>query len=173
MTYPGGQEPGKKYYFYRILGAVDNFIAIFFLFIMLLNFAAMGLNTMLLLPLFVSISILLYTNFTAVFARHIMVKGNYLRYRIKEWIKVNAYVTIIYAILVVLLITWSLTEGSAIKTLSENMDIPAGIIHQMMFVILCCMVLLAVHVVMTFRYLKQFNDHFRQPDDPGNDMPAA
>lgn len=162
------QHSGKKYLFYRLLGSIDNFIAIFFLFVMLLNFATMGFNTMLLLPLFVSVSILLYTNFAAVFARHVMVKGNFMRYKIKEWIKVNAYVTIIYAGLVMLVILWSLTEGTAIHTLSENLQIPVTVIHELLLVILVCMALLATHVIMTFRYIKQFGDHFRHPDDPTN-----
>lgn len=165
---PQTREPGKKYLFYRILGSIDNFIAIFFLFVMLLNFAAMGFNTALLLPLFISLSILLYTNFAAVFARHVMVKGNFLRHKIKEWIKVNAYVTIIYAVLVILLISWSLAEGGVIEKLSETVQVPGSTIHQLMFVIMFCMVLLAVHVVMTFRYLKQFQDHFREPGDGGS-----
>lgn len=165
---PNIQEPGKKYLFYRILGSIDNFIAIFFLFVMLLNFAAMGFNTALLLPLFISLSILLYTNFAAVFARHVMVKGNFLRYKIKEWIKVNAYVTIIYAILVIVLISWSLADGTVIEKLTETVQVPASTVHQLMVIILVCMLLLAVHVVMTFRYLKQFQDRFRRPGDEGN-----
>lgn len=162
------KSPAKKFLFYRILGSIDNFIAILFLFIMLLNFAAMGFNTMLLLPLFIAISILLYTNFSALFARHIMVRGNFLRYKIKDWIKVNAYVTIIYALLVILLTIWSLMEGSVVKNLSDTLQVPASMIHQLLFVILLCMALLAIHVIMTFRYLKVFNDYFRHPEDPGN-----
>lgn len=162
------QEPAKKYLFYRILGSIDNFIAILFLFAMLVNFATMGFNTMLLLPLFISISILLYTNFAAVFARHVMVKGNFLRYKIKDWIKVNAYVTIIYAIFILFAISWSLVEGKALKMISENMQVPEAIIHQLLFVIMFCMVLLAIHVIMTFRYIKQFNDHFILPGDRDN-----
>lgn len=170
MNDMNNQQQAKKYLFYRILGSIDNFIAILFLFAMLVNFATMGFNTMLLLPLFISVSILLYTNFAAVFARHVMVKGNYLRYKLKDWIKVNAYVTIIYAAFIFFAIGWALIEGEVLKTISKNMDIPLDIIYQFFYFVMFCMALLAIHVIMTFKYLKQFSSHFRLPGDSGNTL---
>lgn len=162
------KDPGKRYLFYRILGSVDNFIAILLLFGMLMNFAALGFSTMLLFPLFISISILLYTNFAAVFVRYVMVKGNFLRYKLKEWIKVNAYVTLIFSLFVIITFSYSLFEGKALNMVSENMQVPPHTLKQLMIGFMAGMVLLFIHVIMTLRYLKQFNHHFRNPEDTGN-----
>jgi hypothetical protein len=156
----------KRYLAYRILGNIDNFIAILFLFALLVNFAATGFNMSLLLPVFISFSILLYTNLTAVFARYVMVKGNFLRFKLKEWIKVNAYVTIIYASFVILIMTWGLLEKTSLQKVSSTMGVPENLLHNAIFILMACMVLLIVHVVLTFQYLKQFRDSFRDPEEP-------
>jgi hypothetical protein len=161
------EGPKKKMYLgYRILGTVDNVIAILFLFALLINFAAMGFNASLLLPVFISLSILLYTNLTAVFARYVMVRGLFLRYRLKDWIKVNAYVTIIYAAFVILVMLWALLEGTTLQRVSSSMGVPENLMHNAILILMGCMALLIIHVVLTFRYLKEFADSFKEQEPP-------
>jgi hypothetical protein len=154
----------KKYWAYRILGNIDNFIAILFLFAIMVNFAAMGFNLSLLLPVFISFSVLLYTNLSAVFARYVMVKGNFLRYRLKDWIKVNAYVTVIYAAFMICAMLWALIDNTSIQRISSTMDVPENLLQNAIYILMICMILLIIHVILTFHYLKEFNDHFRDPE---------
>lgn len=161
------ERPLNQYWPYRILGIIDNFIAILFLFMILVNFAAMGFNSTLLLYLFISLAVLIYTNLTAVFARHVMVRGNYIRMKIKDWIKVNAFVTILFAGITSATMVWALLNDAFIEKVISNYatEVPGDTLRSMLygiiFFLLICMVLLVVHVIMTFRYLRRFDDRFK------------
>lgn len=156
----------KKYLFYRILGSVDNLIAILILFSILIFFAAMGFNPKLLLVVFMALCMLLYTNLTAVFARYVMVKGNFLRYRLKDWIKVNAVVTILFAGIVTGILTWRLVDQDMLHEVSAMSQVPERFLKASMLTLMGCMALLGIHVIMTFRYLRQFSHHFKDQEPP-------
>lgn len=158
------EQKQKQYWTYRIIGSIDNFIAILFLFGIIVSFTAAGFNPKLLFSLFIWLSVLLYTNLSAVFARHVMAKGNSLRYKLKEWIKVNAFVTIIYAIIVIGVICFGLIEKSYIEQISKATSVPVFMLHNVIFIFIGCMLLLIIHVLLTFRYLKQFDDRFVDTD---------
>jgi len=160
------QEIKKQFWGYRLLGIIDTFIAVLFLFVVLINFAVMGFSTSLLLPVFISLSVLLYVNLATVFARYVMVKGGYIRYRLKDWIKVNAYVTLTYAILVIILISWKLNDAHFLKEVSTAVNVPVSLLVNVCIFFVVCMALLALHVLLTLRYLRRFADHFRDPEIP-------
>lgn len=160
------QEIKKQFWGYRLLGIIDTFIAVLFLFVVLINFAVMGFSTSLLLPVFISLSVLLYVNLATVFARYVMVKGGYIRYRLKDWIKVNAYVTLTYAILVIILISWKLNDARFLKEVSTAVNVPVSLLVNVCIFFVVCMALLALHVLLTLRYLRRFADHFRDPEIP-------
>ncbi len=169
-------RPRKKYAFYRILGFIDNFLAIFFLFVVLMSFLASGLQPSLLLYLFVFLCILIYTNLTAVFARHVMARGQYLRARLKDWIKVNAIVTLLFSGIMIAALIYVLPNEQFFDKLTEMYAGVEGMTEEMMqqlvptlrmilgFLVIC-MFLFIVHVIMTFRYLRQFADRFRNETD--------
>ena len=171
--FPNSQQPPqKKYLLYRILGFVNNFIAIFFLFITIMSFAAVGFQSSLLLYLFIFLAILIYTNLTAVFARHVMVRGNYLRSRLKDWIKVNAFVALLFGVFMVASIVFVLVDQAFIQKITEMYAGMEGVtedmIRQMVPMIKgvviffgICMLMLVLHVILTFRYLKHFERYFR------------
>jgi hypothetical protein len=160
-------QPGNQYWPYRILGIIDNFIAVLFLFLVLINFAASGFQPSLLLYVFISLAVLIYTNLSAVFARHVMVRKNLLRPKLKDWIKVNAIVTILYACITLAMLIWLMMNGTQIQNVIDNYskEVPAEMmknaIHGAIYFFIVCMCLLIIHVIMTFRYLKQYKDHFR------------
>lgn len=158
------EAPRKGYWGYRLLGIIDTFIAILFLFAVLVNFAVMGFSPSLLLPIFISLSVLLYVNLATVFTRYVMIKGHFLRHRLKDWIKVNAYVTLIYAALVILVTAWMLTDTSLMEKISHKMSLPEPLLVNTSALLIVCMTLLFLHVLLTFRYLRQFAGHFRDEE---------
>lgn len=160
------QEIKKQYWGYRILGMIDTFIAILFLFVVLVNFGVMGFSTSLLLPIFISLSVLLYVNLATVFTRYVMLKGNFLRFKLREWIKVNAYVTLCYSVLVIILVAWKLNDLKFLEEVSKTVNVPVSLLVNVCIFFILCMALLAVHVLLTFRYLREFADHFRDPENP-------
>lgn len=178
-NHPQGQNPqntGKKYLFYRILGGINNFVAIFFLFLTLMSFAALGLQPSLLLYLFIFISILIYTNLTTVFARHVMVRGHYIRKRMKDWIKVNAIVALLFSGFMLVSIIFVLSNPSFVEKITElyaNMEgVTEEMIQQaipvvkgMLIFFVVCMASLTVHVILSLKYLKAFADRFKDEVD--------
>lgn len=173
MNQPDQQgEKKKQYLFYRILGYINNFIAIFFLFVTLMSFAVTGFNPSLLLYLFIFLSILIYTNLTAVFARHVMVKGHNLRSRLKDWIKVNAIVALLFGVFTLVAIVYMLVDQTFIQQITDMYSGIEGVTDEMirqqlpffkgvLIFFLICTLILVLHVIFTFRYLKRFEKYFR------------
>lgn len=161
-------RPG--YWFYRILGFIDNLIAFFFLFATLINFAAMGINPTLLLPLFIAISLLIYTNLSGIFARQVLVQGKPMKASLKDWIKVNGIVTLIYSIVLFIAMSTVLTNQSLIGELSKTIGYPVNMIRGVAIFMGVCALLLLLHVVQTLKYLKRFGASFQDPEqtDPSS-----
>ncbi len=171
-------QPKKKYLLYRILGGINNFIAIFFLFLTFMSFLAMGLQPSLLLYFFVFLSILIYTNLSTVFARHVMIKGNFLRRKLKDWIKVNAIVALLFGGFMVVSIAFVLSNQSFESKVTELYSNMEGVTDQMIQQAIpvakgiliffgICMISLIIHVILTFKYIKQFEAHFQdQTNNP-------
>lgn len=165
------QQPKKKYLFYRILGYINNFVAIFFLFLTLMSFAITGFQSSVLLYLFIFLAILIYTNLTAVFGRHVMVRGNNLRSKLKDWIKVNAIVALLFAGFMLASILFVFIDQSFVQKVTDmyaNMEGVTSEMAEQMVPMLkgvlvffgLCMLILIIHVILTFRYLKMFGNHF-------------
>lgn len=162
-------RPG--YWFYRILGFIDNLIAFFFLFATLINFAAMGVNPTLLLPLFIAISLLIYTNLAGIFARQVLVQGKTMKASLKDWIKVNGIVTLIYSIVLLMAMGTVLASQSLIGQLSKTIDYPVNMIRGVAVFMVVCSVLLLVHVLQTLKYLKRFGASFQDPEQSDASFP--
>lgn len=156
-------KPG--YWFYRILGFIDNLIAFFFLFATLINFAAMGFSPALLLPLFIAVSLLIYTNLSAIFARQVLLQDKPMKASLKDWIKVNGIVTLIYAIVLFIAMSAVLANPSLIGELSKTIDYPVNMIRGVAIFMVVCAVLLLIHVLQTLKYLKRFAEAFRDSDE--------
>jgi hypothetical protein len=149
------------YWPYRLLSIFDNFIAVLFLFSVMVNFGAVGFYPPLLLPLFIALSILVYTNLSAVFARQVLQSRRPLRSKLKDWIKVNAYVTLVYAVFQFVVISVALISGTLIEKVSDTFGLPAGTLRGMMIFLMLCSAGFVVHVIMTLRYLKQYRSFFQ------------
>jgi len=165
-------QPKKKYLFYRILGFVNNFVAVFFLFVTLMSFAAAGFQSSILLYLFIFLAILIYTNLTTVFARHVMVKGNHMRNKLKDWIRVNAIVALLFGGFMIISILYVLLDQTFVQRVVDFYSGMEGVTEDMIQQMIptvkaiivgfgVCMLVLIVHVFMTFRYLRQFKDYFK------------
>ncbi|GAA4304105.1 hypothetical protein [Compostibacter hankyongensis] len=148
---------------YRILGIFNNFIAVLFLFGVMVNFGIAGFQPSLLLPLFIAFSILLYTNLSVVFARQVLQARKYLRTRLKDWIRVNAYVTLIYSVFQFLLLLVVLTGSNVLETMGERLGMSVGTVRGVALFCMASSVLLGVHVVLSFRYLRRYGAYFQDP----------
>ncbi len=80
---------------YRILGILTSLLAYLFLAVMASLFFSAGFNPEILMPLFISICLVIYSSLSRLFFTMVIVQGKPLRLRLRDWIKANAIVSII------------------------------------------------------------------------------
>ncbi|MHB1922397.1 MAG: hypothetical protein ACYCOO_09195 [Chitinophagaceae bacterium] len=155
----------KGYYVYRILGVLNNLIAILFLFSVIANISVMGFFSSILVPLFLSVCLLIYTNLTMVFAKRVLAGHQSLKVKWMDWIRVNAYVTIGYAaILLLSMSTFLFNQQLSMKVMqmlrAQNSKITLLQLQEVAGFLLVCALSLIVHVLFTFWYLKTYQSYF-------------
>ena len=159
----------KGYFIYRILGALNNIIAILFLFSVIANLSAMGFFSSLLIPLFLSVCLLIYTNLTMVFARRVLAQQLPLKTKWLDWIRVNAYVTIGYAAILLFSMSAFLFNHQVSAAVVQISKFPFAQLQKVAEFLLVCAISLIIHVFFTFRYLKIYRSFFNEDATPQND----
>lgn len=160
-------EPGSKYLFYRILGSINNLIAIVFLVNAGTSIFMAGINPTLILILFVVVALLIYTNLSLVFGRIVLKNNETMPLKLKDWIKVNAYVGIAFSVFMILLmlltflsLTFIPSSKEIINKLAVMNHVTISFIIGILIFMLCCAITFLIHIILTFKYLKRYKDHF-------------
>lgn len=154
-------------YLLVIIAGILGFAVLFALLLALANPA-------LLLSVFIAVAVVLYTFSSFVF----LIKGvdgkQKLRSRMKDFIKVNAYVSIVFAVMniiqavsVILTPTILNDAMSQIASMQQSpTPLPAGtvlkVVKGMIWFLLVYGILLSVHIQITFRLMKQHASVFEQ-----------
>jgi hypothetical protein len=81
---------------YRLIGIVVSLFSYLFLFAGIAGLLKIGLDGIVLLVLFISASMVIYSILTNMFSRLVLMLGQPMRHALKDWIKVNTYVTLIF-----------------------------------------------------------------------------
>ncbi len=158
----------RKHTFYRFLSIALLPVAIFFVLgavIMLLP--ALG-NPPMLLPVFVLACVAIYIFSSLRFLNNGILRAQPCKPGLKDWIKVNAIVTIIFSILgllqAVLVSTNPSLMGEALDKSLQIQGNPQGISKEtlmkmmktMMYVFMVIFAMLFIHVMITFNLLKKY-----------------
>lgn len=150
-------------YFLFPFVAIIGFTCLFMLIIALSNPAA-------LLPLFVMACIVIYTVSSFIFLQKGIKNAKPCKQSLKDWIKVNAYVAMLLAGLMLIesiglfanpnLLRTGLEEAMRLQQQSLPPQITFGIMLKAMKIILICMsifsTVLIIHILLTFKLLKTF-----------------
>ncbi len=168
----------KKHTFYKIISYILLPVAALFgLFTLMLLFVAIA-NPPMLLPLFVVACVVIYVITSFKFLNRGIIRNNECKPGLKDWIKVNGYVAIVFATLMLIqtiaavqqpdLMSKALDETMAMQ---PNQQISKGMLMKMvtgiMYFFGVISVLLLIHIFSTFRLLKQYNHLFRySTNDP-------
>lgn len=150
------------YKIYRIMGIVISFVTSLFLFSSILNFFIVGFQPALLLPLFIMIALTIYASLSNVFGREVILGGRHIRPGIKDYIKVNAYVGLVYGGLQMISLVVLLFSRDLINQFFKSYPVSPSIFYGMMIFGFCFSTLLIIHILLTLRYLKRFGEYFRQ-----------
>ncbi|MEP6512750.1 MAG: hypothetical protein ABJA79_02690 [Parafilimonas sp.] len=156
---------------YRILSFILIPPAILFSIMVLIFIAAAFANPAMLLPLFMIACIAIYTFTSFNFLMRGIDNGKKLPPSSRDWIKVNAIVSVIFCLL---MLSSSFQINTELKLLqdmfketrkqSDSIKISeaefAGYLKNMLIIFLVYSALLLLHTILTFRLLKQYREIF-------------
>jgi hypothetical protein len=153
--------------FYRILGTLNHLLALFMMFSAFTQVFAGGLNTSVLLSLFVVVSTLLYASLSNQFTRQVVLRGQTLRTKTKDWIRVNGIVAAIAALVQIGGIGWVLLNPAVRERMAENLPKEAlPWLKGVSIFALCYAISIITHFILTLKLLRtyrhQFNDDVKE-----------
>lgn len=155
------KQPG--FWGYRILGIVNLFVSVLFMFSAVVNLLMLGFDPKVVLIFFIAFAFLAYSNLTSVFARQVLVGRKPLSHRIRDWIRVNSIVTLVCSgigsvLFVSALLNWSVVE-QYIK--ENNIPLPQNFFLGALIFFTVSSILLLIHSLFTFKYLRQYGEYFQ------------
>lgn len=144
--------------FYRILGVLLNFIAFLLAISLLFSLPAIFSSPLNMLSTFMSICIVLYAWFTSRFSRDVLLQKKPVKAKLRDWIRVNGIVALIYGILgsiasIALLAVPSL-NAELLKNLPSGMPVEEGDLANLFIVMLVFSLILVVHVIFSFWFMR-------------------
>jgi flagellar biosynthesis protein FlhB len=143
---------------------------------LLLFFVALG-NPIMLLGVFILACVVIYTISGFIFLRQGLDKGKQCKPGLKDWIRVNAFVTLVFVFQGLIETIMKLFNPSLFKqtvadawTMQQSM-LPSGVSQQSMmdmmkvaiWISITFSLILLIHVIITFRLLKIYKHVFDTP----------
>ncbi len=157
---------------YRILGFFINLIAFFFALSLLVIIPVAIGSPALWLPTFLIIAIVLYSWFSNQFHQRVLQRQQIVRRRLKDLIRVNGIVAVIFGFLNIPPIIVLLRNPSAYIAATKEMmkqfgpeyqqSFKAENVHIIGIVMLVYLVVLLIHVFWTFALMKKYKDFFQE-----------
>lgn len=159
---------------YRIFSFVLIVIAAFFGIASLFALLMALVNPALLLSVFVIIAVVIYSIASFVFLQKGINSNQPLQPRLKDWIKVNAYVAIVFVGMNIFqsvavinnpaLLQEAMKQATGMQAFAS--PLPEALMLKMIKVIIWFMLIysvtLGLHILQTFRYLKEYAHLFEQ-----------
>lgn len=169
----------QKHTFYKITSYILLPIAALFgVFTLILLFVALA-NPPMLLPLFVVACVVIYVITSFKFLNKGIIRKNECKPGLRDWIKVNAYVSVIFATLMLIqtiavvqnpeLMSKALDDTLAMQPANQQLSkaMMMNMVTGIMYFFGVISVLLFIHIFITFRLLKQYRYLFEaSPNDP-------
>ena len=162
----------QKHTFYKITSYILLPVAALFgLFTLMLLFVALA-NPPMLLPLFVVACVVIYIITSFKFLNKGIIRNQECKPGLKDWIKVNAYVSIVFATLMLIqtiaavqqpeLMSKALDETLAMQPSNQQLskEMLMKMITGIMYIFSVVSVLLLIHIFSTLRLLKQYRHLF-------------
>lgn len=158
--------------FYRILTLVLlPFAALFGFMALMMLFVALA-NPPMLLPVFVVACVAIYVFASFNFLNKGILQGRQCKTSLKDWIRVNSYVSIVFSIMVLLNLGVSISNPEILtQAVEQAMPMQGGqaqftkqevlaATKLLMFILGTIAALLLVHIIISLRLLRQFGDRF-------------
>jgi hypothetical protein len=158
---------------YRIISFLINVFAIFIAVALLFILPVALVNFAMLFPAFLLIGVVLYSWFSTRFRQQVLVKNEMAKTSLRDWVRVNGFVTIAFSILYTISTIALLRNPDEVikssKEIMTKMDPRFGdnfrpeVINAVGIIILAYCTMLLIHVLWTFILLRKHKDFFEQP----------
>ena len=148
---------------YRILSLIINIVAL------LLSVSLVGSVMMLLsspqtmLSAFMMVAVILYTWFSFRFRREVLQQQKTVKHSLRDWVRVNGIVTLIFCIISIITITPLLAHPQPFVDAIKNMGVtmPTETVKNFCYSMLVYAVILLIHILWTFALLKKHKEFFQ------------
>ena len=148
--------------FYQVITVVINLIAAMFAISLLPAIPALLSSPIAMLSMFVVVSIILYSWFSYKFNRTVLAKQEPVKKSLKDWIRVNGIVAIVFSIIVVIDVIALIQNPAIYKDALEQLGYKDEIknLNALFYGMLVYAILLLTHVFLTFSYVKKNKEFF-------------
>lgn len=150
---------------YRILSFIVNFFCALLAFQLLIGIGTFISNPMFYFPLFIIISIVLYAWFAYKFSSKVLLKKETISKRVKDWLQVNAIVTFIFGIIMIIQATYLIYNPEPLQEMLNKLpsEVPLEYISSALKMMLFFAFVILVHVIWTFVLIRKNKEFIVNP----------
>ncbi len=142
---------------YKILSILLNTVALFLAISIVMSIPILLASPLNMLSAFMLLSIVLYAWFSNKFLKTVLIKQEPVKASLKDWIKVNGVVSLIYSLFIILGMVAFIANPDVILSQMKEMgvEVPAKSITVLLYILLAFGIVLFVHVVWTFVLMRR------------------
>ncbi len=142
---------------YRIFGIIVNIAAVFLAISLVMSLRVLLSSPLNMLSAFMLFAIVLYAWFSNKFYMLVLVKQKPVKRKLRDWIRVNGIVSLIYSLFIILGMAAFISNPDLILEQMKDMGVtvPAAGLKTLLYVLLVFGIVLFVHVTWTFRLVKK------------------
>lgn len=145
---------------YRILTVLMNIFCFFICISLVFGLMMVFSNPGLAFGFFMMLCVVLYAWYSNKFLNTVIIRQLPFTKRQKDWLQVNAIVTLIFAVIMVTQSVTFIRNPDLVKAAFEQMPVqsPTSLIYNTSVVLLCFALVLLIHVSWTFALIRQNRD---------------
>lgn len=148
---------------YRFIGFIINFIAILLSVSLLFSIPMLLSSPVTMLSAFMMIAVILYSWFSFQFRRQVLQHHQTVRHILKDWVRVNGIVSLIFGFMTIISVLPLLQNPQAFTDALKGMgfEIPLKSITGFFYGMLFYAAVLITHVLWTFTLMKKHLEYFQ------------
>ncbi|MDB5249340.1 MAG: hypothetical protein JWQ40_3734 [Segetibacter sp.] len=148
---------------YRLLSAIINAVALLLSISMLFSIPMLLSSAQTMLPAFMMLAVILYSWFSFKFRREVLQQQKIVNHSLRDWVRVNGIVTLIFSIMTILGLLPLLKNPQPFLDAVKNfgVDMPLKTATTFFFTMLTYATILLIHIVWTFALMKKYKEFFQ------------
>lgn len=148
---------------YRILSLIINLIAMLLAVSLFLSIPMLFSSPITMLSAFMMIAIILYSWFSFRFRREVLQQQKVVKHSLKDWVRVNGIVTLIFSFMTVMSVLPLLQNPQSFTDALKGMgfEMPLKSITGFFYAMLGYAIVLFIHILWTFALMKKHQENFQ------------